>query len=38
MKFIVTPQIPKIFLFASDRDSQTENHAFVAWEEHDSLM
>jgi histone deacetylase 1/2 len=38
VKYVVSPQIPPVFLNDADRESGSENHVYTEWEEQDSLL
>ncbi|GAU31552.1 hypothetical protein TSUD_333280 [Trifolium subterraneum] len=38
VKYVISPQIPPVFLTDADRESRFENPAYTEWEEQDSLM
>lgn len=38
VRFVVSPQIPPVFLTDAAREAGTENPAFTEWEEQDSLL
>jgi histone deacetylase 1/2 len=38
VKYVVSPQIPPVFLNDADRESGSENLAYTEWEEQDSLL
>jgi histone deacetylase 1/2 len=38
VKHVISPQIPSVYLTDADRESRSENPAYTAWEEQDSLL
>jgi hypothetical protein len=38
VKYVVSPQIPPVFLNDADRESGSENPVYTEWEEQDSLL
>jgi hypothetical protein len=38
VKFVISPQIPPVYLIDAARDAGTEKPAYTKWEEQDSLL